>query len=373
MATLRNGIRFESEPTFCVEPEPAPREPNQAIKFNIERQVSTVLRHPGCDTSESDLESQADSGDHYHTDVSADELILDPFDMAAMALQVATEADAAGYEQGGITHPSATLKAKRNKRKRTRKERRVAAARQPTIGWPCAPGTIPELPCIPPTAVEMQAAHGVANNEIHELDHIAALRSLTFENTPAAHAPTTSPAQPTTDFRPTTPEDLYTTYTFHPRVHGKWVRLRLQDLNRGKTRNKRKHKWKVTGKEMWHEIISWFKANALDLKMAEEISNINQAKASALGKHKPIRWRPRCALWILPEQVLVLEARGIIWDLRPFLLGQSTTIEPLSYDNPDTGHWDRDLPKQWCLESDNPDAEFAQQLYDAGVHVVDRS
>ena len=148
--------------------------------------------------------------------------------------------------------------------------------------------------------------------------------------------------------------ELFNKYTFHPRLHGKWVRKRINEINKHLPRHERVKKWVVQGQDMWTEILRWFAANALDISRTESGAYVG---------------RPTCALWLIPEQVLKPEARGITWDLRPFLGGNKDAIEPLSYENPDPGEWDRDLLQSWCEQSGVPDSEFAQHLYTDGVHV----
>ena len=66
--------------------------------------------------------------------------------------------------------------------------------------WPCAQplhaATHPVMPLKAPDADTIDEAHGVANNTIPELDHLVALRRITFEklppSKPAVHVPRSS-------------------------------------------------------------------------------------------------------------------------------------------------------------------------------------
>ena len=225
---------------------------------------------------------------------------MDAFSLATIALELATEATSAQFATVNTTET-----ARRGKQRPAKRAKRRDKPPHATTGWPCALGTLPELPCVPPLAADMHAAHGVANNELHELDDITALRPLSFENAPAkTKVNEAGPTQPHTDFRPDSPNDLFTTFKFHPRVHGKWVRRKLAQYNKGKPRNLRKRTWTVQGDHMWKELLDWFRANALDIRMAEDIASKTSGSIN--------KWRPLCALWIIPKEVLVPKARGII-------------------------------------------------------------
>jgi hypothetical protein len=242
--------------------------------------------------------------------------------------------------------------------------------------WPCAQplltATHPEMPLRAPAASTINDAHGVANNTIPELDHLVALRRITFENLPpskpAVHVPRPAPStwQPSIG----APWELYAGFRFTARLHGKWVKILLSRRNKGLPPKQRRSSLLLSGRELWEEILTWFKTNAADIKGAAQRAADQKANPDA---HIP-SWRPKAATWIIPELAMVPAARGRTWDLRPYLRANeqakpATPICELDSSNPDPGPWNGPAFQAWADNAAVPDKEFVQQVTAQGVRV----
>lgn len=207
------------------------------------------------------------------------------------------------------------------------------------------------------------AAHGVINNSIAEVEAVARLMDLPLRNRPPTRPATGAPAQqPDNGWHPSngSPQEFFKdTVTLTEKKHGAWVAVRLKALGiKGK-------RWRLSKDELWAEILMWISVNGRDIELAEEASR-RRTEGERVVPH-----RPRAKTFVVSEECFVEEAQGKIWDLRPYWEADAADrhnveIRLMKFDEQNSS-FNVDALAEACSRAKVPDALMAEAICKGGV------
>ena len=206
-------------------------------------------------------------------------------------------------------------------------------------------------------------AHGVINNKIPETDEVTRLMDLPMRNRPPCRASSDDPrVQEDNGWEPSpgSPFEFFPEQvTLTPTANGEWVRVRMRALGL------RGSRWRLSNVELWDEILGWVASNKDDISKGEQA-----ARARAEGK-RVVPHRPRTKTFIVTEDCFVEEARGKIWDLRPYWLATpeeraDVRISLMQFEQ-DNSSFNVDKLSEACAHAKVPDELMAQAICKGGV------
>ena len=262
---------------------------------------------------------------------------------------------------------------------RNRRRRAKRPLTTPTTPWLTTHSDHPqgakELPAANVTNLQSDAAHGVINNKIRELESEATAQRIEMSNIPPTRAerPIVHPQSTIDDWKPARGKfsDLFARpgkeyFEFTPKLHGDHVRSMLIKQARGASKasgshKRRAKKWRLTPDQIEQEILRWFNSNAEDLRRAEEWVK--------MGKKTP--FKAVTGTWIIPQSALHPHARRKIWLTAPYFAASPTDradiqIELQDFTMEAESTWDSAAFIKMATEAKCPDKRGIQDVAEQG-------